>query len=99
MTRFMTPTETILTLIRSFPCLDRKLKNWNPKTFEPEQFYAMTSGWSHGEQLCADFVLNVWNPGEARTKGWTFDLMEFAGIADPDSRDALLRWLIYPRWP
>jgi hypothetical protein len=95
----MTPSEKILNLIRSFPCLERKLRDWHPKTFQPEPFYAMASGWSHGEQLCANFLLNVWNPGEAKEKGWTLDFIDFAGIADPDSRDALMRWLKDPCWP
>ncbi len=95
----MNPSEEIIALICSFPCLERKLQGWRPQVFDPDKFYAMTAGWSHGEQLCALFVLNVWNPGEAREKGWTFDLMEFAGTADVASKEARMFWLASPTWP
>ena len=93
------PTDKILKLARSFPCLERKLCGWNPAEFDPDRFYRMMSGWSHGEQCCAMFVLNVWCPSDAKAKGWTFDLMEFADVADSEHRMPLMQWLANPEWP
>lgn len=95
----MNHNELTLEIARSFPCLQRKIRNWSPKEFQPDAFQALASGWSHGEQLCVLFVLNVWNSDYAKEKAWHFDFMEFAGTADPDSRAALSRWLANPRWP
>jgi hypothetical protein len=58
-------TERILRLARSFPCLARKLEGWHPAEFDPERFLALTDGWSHGELLCAMFIVSVWDPGSA----------------------------------
>ena len=93
------PTQKILRLARSFPCLVAKLRNWNPTEFDPDEFYVKFTGASHVEWLCALFVLNVWNPGDARQKEWGFDLFDFAGAADPDNRQALMNWLAQPDWP
>lgn len=92
-------TEKILRIARSFPCLEKKLQNWHPTEFDPDQFYARMDGASHVEGLCALFVLAVWNPADARTKGWEFDLFDFAGAADPGNRRALMEWLANPDWP
>jgi hypothetical protein len=94
-----TPTEKILVLARSFPCLERKLQGWQPREFDPDEFWRMTGGWSHGELLCAAFVVHVWNPGWAAKNGPTFDFMDFAGIADTDSRLVVIYWLADPVWP
>jgi len=93
------PTERILKIARSFPCLERKLRHWHPPVFDPDKFFEMTSGWSHGELLCAAFVLVVWNPINAHEKGWTFDVAEFAGTATYENRQALMAWLMDPAWP
>ena len=92
-------TQTILRLARSFPCLHAKLRDWNPTEFDPDQFYQKLTGASHGEWLCGLFVLNVWSQANARQKEWGFDLFEFAGVADPDNRQALMNWLAHPEWP
>jgi hypothetical protein len=94
-----TPTLLILTLARTFPCLFSKLAGYNPTEFDPDAFHSMIAPWSHGERLCALFVLNVWNPGDARMKGWHFDFIEFMSVADYDNRKALLEWMDYPLWP
>jgi len=91
-------TERILRLAKSFPCLARKLEGWHPAEFDPEQFLALMDGWSHGELLCAMFIVSVWDPGSAKLRGWKFDLFEFAGTADPDHRVALMLWLACPSW-
>jgi hypothetical protein len=95
----MTPTAYITQLIHSFPCLDSKLHDYYPAEFDADKFHALMSGWSHGEILCAIFVLNVWNPGYAEQQGWRFDLMEFISIADNGNKRALLAWCERPYWP
>ncbi len=60
----------------------------------------MMSGASHGEWLCAMFILNVWDPGGAKLKEeWRFEFFDLAGIADSGNRRALLNWLANPEWP
>lgn len=93
------PTQKIMGLIRTIPCLSKRYKGWNPEEFDPEAFYSLTIGMSHGEKLCALFILNVWNPSYARQRGWEFDVVEFAGTADAESRSAFLLWMADPVWP
>jgi hypothetical protein len=64
-----TPTDYILTLARSFPCLKAKLQWWHPRNFDAEIFHDMIGGWSSSERQAAYFVLTVWNPGYARDRG------------------------------
>ena len=93
------PTKTILELARTFPCLDIKLRRWNPREFDSDNFAAMMSGWSHGEKLCGLFVLNVWDPERAKTMGWNFNVFDFVGTSDSESRTALIHWVCHPVWP
>ena len=93
-------TKIIVELIKSFPCLRKKLgSNWAPYEFEPHLFRNMMDCWSHGEWMCGMFVLNVWNPGYAKAQNWSFDIFEFLGTADPGNRKALLDWCGNPIWP
>ena len=93
-------TGIIVELIKSFPCLRIKVgSDWRPYEFEPDLFYENADCWSGGERLCVLFVLNVWNPGYAKHKGWTFNLFDFIGTADPGNRAALLKWCENPIWP
>ena len=94
-----TATQTILALARTFPCLEVKLRHYNPEQFDADEFHAMIGPWSSGERLCALFILNVWNPGYAKSQRWTFNLFDFVGTADPDNRQALLDWIQTPIWP
>jgi hypothetical protein len=60
----------------------------------------MMSGASHGEWLCAMFILNVWDPGGAKlNEEWRFEFFDFPGIADSGNRRALLNWVANPEWP
>jgi hypothetical protein len=92
-------TDAVLKIARSFPALERKLSNWNPPQFDPDALYNKISGWSHGEKLCAMFVLVIWDPAGAKAKGWEFDFADFADAADSANREALIRWLANPTWP
>ncbi len=95
-----TPSDQIMILLMSFPCLRNKLSaaKFGDK-FDPDLLHSQIGKWSHGEQLCALFCLNVWNPGYAKTKGWTFDLVEFIGLADKGNVQALVNWMQHPIWP
>ncbi len=93
------PSEHILEIARSFPCLEAKLREWHPNEFKPDHFRTMMAGWSHGEILCGLFILSLWNPAEAKQNGWDFDIFEFAGTADQKNREALIQWLRNPAWP
>lgn len=95
----MTPGEYILALARSFPCLRHKLVGWKPEKFDADVLYKCSGPWSSGEKLCVLFVLNVWNPGYAKSQGWTFNLFDFVGTADIGNRAALQAWIDRPHWP
>lgn len=94
-----TSTEKIFKLINHFPCLRSKVENWQVKKFDPDLFLEIMTGASHGEHLCALFIVNVWNPAYAKKKGWDFDLMEFVGTCDLVSRTCLVEWVLNPVWP
>jgi hypothetical protein len=96
-----TPNEYIFALIRSFPCLAIKVRPWLARTtrFDADEFHSLFDCASTGEIHCALFVLNVWNPGYAESKGWIFELFAFLGCADDGNRRALLNWIARPYWP
>jgi len=98
--RMRSSEKFIWELIFSFPCLRIKFggRPWRHE-FDPDKLYEAAGLWSHGEWMCVLFVLNVWNPGYAKQKGWTFDLFEFLGVADQGNRAALLKWANKPVWP
>ncbi len=101
------PTNYILALTQSFPCLKRKVnikacleKSVHPEpSFDPDKFMAQLDCASDGELLCALFVVNVWNPGYAKQKGWVFNFFDFMGTADAGNREAFLAWAQNPVWP
>jgi hypothetical protein len=47
------PTEYIMTLARSFPCLEPKLRWWKPASFDANDFHAIIGGWSTSEYHAA----------------------------------------------
>jgi hypothetical protein len=94
-----TSTSYILDLARSFPALERKLNHYHPDRFDADEFHAMTRGWSTGERHLAMFILNVWNPGYAESKGWNFDFIAFVAMADGENKEALAGWLQHPYFP
>jgi len=53
------PAEYILTLARSFPCLEPKLRWWKPSNFDADDFHDMTRAWSTSERHAVSFVLTV----------------------------------------
>ncbi len=93
------PTEYILALARSFPCLKPKLRWWNPANFDAEDFHGMIGGWSSSERQAAHFILTVWNPGYARDRGWTFDVVDAVSSLDPVNRAPIIDWMVQPYYP
>lgn len=67
--------------------------------FDPDKLHRCIGPWSDGEWLCAMFLLNVWNPANAKAKRWHFNLMDFLQTADPANRDALIQWMHNPVFP
>ncbi|HEY4415937.1 MAG TPA: hypothetical protein VGO57_09615 [Verrucomicrobiae bacterium] len=67
--------------------------------FDPDLFHEQIGVWSSGERLGALFLLNVWNPGYARDKGWFFNIMDAAGTFDPDNMGGIIEWLQHPIFP
>lgn len=94
-----TPVQYIYALARLFPCLENKMPLRTPADFNPEELYESMGGWSHDEQLCVLFVLNVWNPDYAKSKGWDFNLFGFVYAADRNNRAVVQNWLQDPYWP
>jgi hypothetical protein len=94
-----TPTEYILALARSFPCLEPKLRWWNPTSFDADVFHDLTRGWSTSERHAAYFILTVWNPGYARDHNWTFDAVDAVSSLDPVNRLPILQWMARPYYP
>ena len=93
------PTEYILALARSFPCLEPKLRWWNPDNFDADDFHDMTRAWSTSERYAVSFVLTVWNPGYARERQWTFDAVEATSSLDLVNRMPILQWMARPYYP
>ena len=93
------PTEYILALARSFPCLESKLKCWNPSNFDADDFYIMTRGWSTSERHAVSFVLTVWNPGYAQDRQWTFNAVDAVSTLDPVNRVPIIEWMTHPYYP
>jgi hypothetical protein len=93
------PTEYIMTLARSFPCLEPKLRCWKPASFDANDFHEIIGGWSTSEYHAALFILTVWNPGYARGKGWTFDVVEAVSSLDYVNRLPILKWMVHPYYP
>jgi hypothetical protein len=94
------PDRIIWDLILSFPCLKPKFCTGPWKGgFDPDKLFSAADYWSSGERLCVLFILNVWNPGDAKSKGWDFNLFDFVGTADGGNKRALLNWVLNPVWP
>lgn len=90
----------ICNLIHTIPVLSRKLgPNWFTKDFDSDNFYAMIGVWSSGEKLAAMFILNVWNPGYAKGKGWHFNLFDAVGTLDHSNIKPMIDWMLNPIWP
>jgi len=71
----------------------------NEYTFSADTFARRLDACSTGEQHMMLFILNVWNPAYAKSKGWQFDLFRALDSLDPGNRDAIAWFLHHPIWP
>ena len=68
--------------------------------FDPDKFAKRYLGrCSDGQEHMVRFILNVWNPSYAQSKGWTFDLFKAMNTLDQGNRQAIAWWLEHPLWP
>ena len=95
----ITPSEYILALARSFPCLRVKMLGWKRQEFDADLFHDMMRGWSTSERHAGLFILTVWNPHYARKRRWTFDLVDAVSSLDADNREPILIWAQNPYYP
>lgn len=87
----------ILALARSFPCLAHKLESWT--VWNAVSFERASRPWSHGERVCADFVLTVWNYADAKRARRLFDFCDAVGTLGYRELTPILIWMRDPVWP
>ena len=80
------PTEYILALARSFPCLGPKLRWWNPASFDAEEFHDMIGGWSTSERHAAHFDFPRAGQRTTRDGNGTWIEDGFVHLASPYAR-------------
>lgn len=68
-------------------------------TFNPDNFAARLGVFSAGERHAALWLLNVWNPTYAKSKGWHFDLFAALSSLDSENSFGIAEWVANPRWP
>ena len=68
-------------------------------SFDSAKFAYEITGWSDGEQHAALWLLNVWNPGWAKSEGHRFDLFAAVGTLDSSNLNAIAEWMVNPVWP
>lgn len=91
---------TLCTLAQSIPVLAHKLgPDWMDKDFDPDRFYRGMDCWSTGERLAGLFLINVWNSGYAKSKGYTFNLFDAVGTLDTANLRPIAEWMLAPVWP
>lgn len=68
-------------------------------TFDADRYALTVDDCSTYTRHMRLFILNVWNPGYARSKGWTFDLFQaLRGLDDNNSR--AIAWFVKQQvWP
>jgi hypothetical protein len=89
-------TDIIFRIIHSIPQLSRRLGDWRPERFDPEEFYLRTYPWSTTELLCVYFVLHVYDPNFLQEKGKFFNLSAAANMLYEAEREAIANWVLNP---
>ena len=85
--------QAIRDLWCSFPCLAGKQMSGPEGHWDADSIAARMGVWSTGEQVCARFVLSVWNP-----LVFKFELQSVSSLSD-SNRFPLVDWIINPWWP
>ena len=94
-----TPTQTILTIARSYPALAAIMAEYNPDRFDPADFKRLIDNASSGQQLLIKIVLNIWSSAWASKHGCAINLVEIASRLDGTHRTILARWIQNPIYP
>lgn len=81
------------------PWLDRHPKDHLIFTFNADKFASRLHACSDGQRHMILWILNVWNPGYARSQGWHFDFFKALGTLDQGNREAIRWWMQSPVWP
>lgn len=68
-------------------------------TFDPDKFAKRLGVVSSGERHAMLWLLNVWNPTYAKSKGWNFDLFSAFSSLDGENIVGIAEWIINPQWP
>jgi hypothetical protein len=91
--------ERMKFLPRPRPWLTAHQTHPNELTFDPDLYAETLHQCSDGENYMRLFILNVWNPSYARTKGWTFDLFAATRVLDQNNLEAIGEIIRHPTWP
>lgn len=81
------------------PWLEPHPGNPNEYTFSADKFAERLDACSKGERHMKLFILNVWNPTLASSRGWTFDMFKAMNVLDANNRAAIAWWLAHPIYP
>jgi len=68
-------------------------------SFDPDAYAKTIYSCSEYTSHMRLWILNVWNPNAAKTKGWTFDLFKALNGLDQGNREAIAWFLKHPIWP
>ena len=85
--------EAIARLWMSFPCLSGKPCGGPEGSWDAEAIAERMGVWSTGEQVCARFVLSVWNP-----RFFKFELQDMSSLSECN-RLPMVDWMLNPWWP
>jgi hypothetical protein len=66
---------------------------------DSDKFSVYLRNCSPGQRHMFLWILNVWNPGYAKSKGWDFDLFDALCSLDSQNREAIASWSCDPIWP
>ena len=99
----MTPTQQIIPLIRSFPCLVSKLGEacidmMLMTGFDSDEFAARFRGASSGEVAAAQFIITVWTWNDETPLGRFTLYGSYASFGNGE-RAAFAAWAAHPFWP
>lgn len=89
--------DYITTLALSFPSLQRFTPR--PEKWDVDEFARKAGTASTGERHAIMFVVCIWNPGYAESKGWKFDALDALASWDSKHRNAFNTWAAKPYWP
>jgi hypothetical protein len=81
------------------PWLTPHWKGSDELQFDPDEYAKELDCCSTYTRHMRLFILNVWNPGYAKSMGWHFNLFDAIGGLDGDNLAALAKFIRHPIWP